>query len=107
MAKRHSSENHSHAKTPRLRARERAGGEAHAGDSKIEKKQTEIRNKTRETLKACTKQIQRPSRRSKAVFGNMGMNVLVAGSGSGKGMAVDNKAKHESFMEMLELQARV
>ncbi len=40
-----------------------------------------------------------------AVFSNMGVKILVAGSGNGKGIAVDNKTKHETFMRMIELQA--
>ena len=33
------------------------------------------------------------------------MKIFVAGSGKGKGVAVDNKTKKEVFMDMLELQA--
>jgi lipid-binding SYLF domain-containing protein len=40
-----------------------------------------------------------------AVFNNMGVKILFAGSGKGKGIAVDNKSKKETFMKMLELQA--
>ena len=40
-----------------------------------------------------------------AVFSNFGMKILVAGSGTGKGIAVDNKTKKETFMKMVELQA--
>ena len=40
-----------------------------------------------------------------AVFSNFGMKILVAGSGTGKGVAVDNKTKKETFMKMVELQA--
>ena len=40
-----------------------------------------------------------------AVFSNFGMKLGVAGSGSGKGLAVDNKTKKETFMKMFELQA--
>ena len=40
-----------------------------------------------------------------AVFSNLGVKILVAGSGNGKGIAVDNKSKKETFMKMLELQA--
>ena len=40
-----------------------------------------------------------------AVFSNFGMKILVAGGGSGKGMAVDNKTKKEVFMRMKEVQA--
>jgi lipid-binding SYLF domain-containing protein len=40
-----------------------------------------------------------------AVFNNMGVKILFAGSGKGKGIAVDNKTKKETFMKMIELQA--
>lgn len=40
-----------------------------------------------------------------AVFRNFGMKILVAGGGSGKGLAIDNKTKKETFMRMAEIQA--
>jgi lipid-binding SYLF domain-containing protein len=40
-----------------------------------------------------------------AVFNNMGVKILFAGSGAGKGIAVDNKTKNVTFMKMVELQA--
>ena len=40
-----------------------------------------------------------------AVFNNFGMKILVAGGGSGKGLAVTNKTKKEVFMKMAEIQA--
>lgn len=40
-----------------------------------------------------------------AVFSNTGIKILVAGSGKGKGLAVNNQTKKETFMKMLELQA--
>ena len=40
-----------------------------------------------------------------AVFSNFGMKIFVAGSGTGKGLAVANKTKKETFMKMVELQA--
>ncbi len=40
-----------------------------------------------------------------AVFSNFGMKILVAGSGSGKGIAVDASSKKETFMRMFEVQA--
>ena len=40
-----------------------------------------------------------------AVFNNFGMKILVAGTGTGKGLAVDNKTKQQTFMKMVELQA--
>jgi lipid-binding SYLF domain-containing protein len=40
-----------------------------------------------------------------AAFSNFGMKILVAGSGTGKGVAVNNKTKALTYMKMAELQA--
>src|SRR5262245_33464550 len=40
-----------------------------------------------------------------AVFNNFGMKILVAGGGSGHGIAVDNKTKKPVYMKMVEIQA--
>ena len=40
-----------------------------------------------------------------AAFSNFGMKLLVAGSGTGKGIAVDNKTKAVTYMKMAEIQA--
>ncbi len=40
-----------------------------------------------------------------AAFSNFGMKILVAGGGSGKGIAVNNKTKAVTYMKMAELQA--
>jgi lipid-binding SYLF domain-containing protein len=40
-----------------------------------------------------------------AVFSNFGMKIFLAGGGSGKGIAVNNKSKQETFMKMVELHA--
>ncbi len=40
-----------------------------------------------------------------AVFSNFGMKILVAGGGSGEGLAVNTKTKEETFMRMAEVQA--
>jgi lipid-binding SYLF domain-containing protein len=40
-----------------------------------------------------------------AVFSDFGVKVLVAGGGTGNGVAVDNKSKKETFMKMAEIQA--
>jgi len=42
-----------------------------------------------------------------AVFTNFGMKILVAGTGSGKGVAVDRKSGQRTYMRMGELQAGV
>ena len=83
---------------------------AHATDPKIEKKQQDIRNMAQQTLGRLYK--TEPKAKSAihsatgyAVFSNMGVKILVAGSGNGKGVAVNNKIRSETFMKMLELQA--
>lgn len=40
-----------------------------------------------------------------AVFSNFGMKLMLAGSGTGRGVAVNNKTKEEVFMRMAEVQA--
>jgi lipid-binding SYLF domain-containing protein len=40
-----------------------------------------------------------------AAFSNFGMKILLAGSGTGKGIAVNNKTKATTYMKMAELQA--
>lgn len=40
-----------------------------------------------------------------AVFSNFGMKILVAGGGTGKGLAVNNATRQEVFMRMAEVQA--
>ncbi len=40
-----------------------------------------------------------------AAFSNFGMKILVAGGGSGKGIAVNNKTKAMTYMKMAEIQA--
>jgi lipid-binding SYLF domain-containing protein len=83
---------------------------AQAQDPKIEKKQKEIRNMAQDTLQrlyeADPKAQSAVERRAGyAVFSNLGIKILVGGSGNGKGIAVDNKTKRETFMKMLEVQA--
>ena len=40
-----------------------------------------------------------------AVFSDLGVKILFGGTGNGKGIAVDNRSKHETFMKMIEVQA--
>jgi lipid-binding SYLF domain-containing protein len=40
-----------------------------------------------------------------AAFSNFGMKILVAGGGTGKGVAVNNKSKATTYMKMAEVQA--
>jgi lipid-binding SYLF domain-containing protein len=83
---------------------------AHAVDTKIETKQKEIRAMAQDTLHRLYKADPKAKAAVEkaagyAVFSNLGVKILVAGSGNGQGIAVDNKSKHETFMKMLELQA--
>ena len=77
--------------------------------SKAEK-QADVRKVTNETLSRLYK--ARPSAKKVvesaagyAVFSNFGMKILVAGGGSGSGVAVNNKTRAETFMKMVEVQA--
>ena len=81
-----------------------------APDPKIAKRQAEIRTMARDTLQRLYK--AQPLAKAAvhdaagyAVFSNTGVKILVAGSGKGRGLAVNNKSKAETFMKMLELQA--
>jgi lipid-binding SYLF domain-containing protein len=40
-----------------------------------------------------------------AVFSNFGLKIFVAGGGTGKGLAVNHRTGHETFMKMVEVQA--
>ena len=40
-----------------------------------------------------------------AVFSDLGVKILFGGTGNGRGIAVNNRTKHETFMKMIELQA--
>lgn len=87
-----------------------AGQDPPEVDPKVEKARTEIRKMSADTLKRLYK--SRPEAKKAvenaagyATFGNVGVKILVAGSGKGKGVAVNNATKSEIFMKMLELQA--
>jgi lipid-binding SYLF domain-containing protein len=76
----------------------------------IKKEKDDVRKTSRETLNQLYK--LQPSAKEAiskaagyAVFSNFGMKIFVAGSGTGKGIAIDNKAKKETFMKVVELQA--
>jgi lipid-binding SYLF domain-containing protein len=72
--------------------------------------QAEVRKAAQDALAAVYK--AQPSARKAvdsaagyAAFSNFGMKILVAGSGTGKGMAVNNKSKAATYMKMVEVQA--
>lgn len=82
-----------------------------AGDEKkIEQQKADLRKMADETLSRLYKSepsAQKAIAKSAgyAVFSNLGMKILLAGGGTGKGIAVDNKTKKEAFMRMVEVQA--
>ncbi len=78
--------------------------------SKEDEERAEIRKATDETLSRLY--AAQPGAKSAiaksagyAVFSNFGMKIFVAGGGSGKGMAVNNKTKAPTYMKMVEVQA--
>jgi lipid-binding SYLF domain-containing protein len=79
------------------------------GASKADK-QKEVQKVSRETLAQLYK--TQPSARNAiakaagyATFSNFGMKIFIAGSGSGSGLAFDNKTKKTTYMKMIEVQA--
>jgi len=75
-----------------------------------EESQAEVRQQAKEILAALYKlepsaQKAVASAAGYATFSNFGMKILVAGAGTGEGLAVNNKTKAETFMKMAELQA--
>ena len=89
-----------------------------AGEAKADKEKQAKADKERQEIRKTSKDIlarlykAQPSAKAAvekaaghAVFSNFGMKLGVAGSGTGKGVAVDNKTKKEIFMKMVELQA--
>jgi len=75
-----------------------------------EKERAEVRKAANDALAAVYK--AQPAARKAvesaagyAAFSNFGVKILVAGSGTGKGIAVNNKTKAVTFMKMAELQA--
>ncbi len=74
------------------------------------KEQAEVRKAGHDALAALYK--SQPSARKAvesaagyAAFSNFGMKIFVAGGGSGKGIAVNNKTKAMTYMKMAEIQA--
>src|SRR5277367_5138040 len=83
---------------------------AQAADTKKKKEQNESRKMAQDTLQLLYKAEPKAKAAVKsaagyAVFSDLGVKILLVGSGNGKGIAVNNKSKHETFMKMIELQA--
>ncbi len=86
------------------------GTGAQAADKSIGERRAEARQAARDTLAQLYK--VQPSAKAAvesaagyAAFENFGVKILVAGGGGGKGVAVDNKTRRETFMKMVEIQA--
>jgi lipid-binding SYLF domain-containing protein len=89
-----------------------AVGSVAADDDKAKKdeERTEIRKMAQDNLQRLYQ--AQPAAKSAvasaagyAVFSNTGIKILLAGSGKGEGVAVNNQSKSETFMKMVELQA--
>ena len=83
-----------------------------ASEEEIKQKRADVRKMANETLARLYKVL--PSAKEAvsksagyAVFSNFGTKIMFAGGGSGKGVAVNNKTKKETFMKMVEVQAGV
>jgi lipid-binding SYLF domain-containing protein len=81
-----------------------------ATKEQIEQEKADIQKMANDTLERLYK--MNPSAKKSlakasgyAVFNNFGMKILVAGGGTGKGLAVNNTTKHNTFMKMIEVQA--
>jgi len=77
-----------------------------------EEKQAEVRKAAQGALASLYK--AQPSARKAvesaagyAAFSNFGMKILLAGGGSGEGVAVNNKNKAVTYMKMAEVQAGI
>jgi lipid-binding SYLF domain-containing protein len=82
---------------------------ANASDDKA-KQQKQIQTATQDTLQRLykaepkTKAVIRHAY-GYAVFSDLGVKILFDGTGNGKGVAVNNRTKHQTYMKMIELQA--
>lgn len=79
-------------------------------NKQIEQQKTDIKKVANDTLERLYK--MHPSTREAirkaagyAVFNNFGLKILFAGGGTGKGLAVDNQTKKQTYMKMVEVQA--
>jgi lipid-binding SYLF domain-containing protein len=80
-----------------------------ASDSKKEDKQNATRQMAQDTLQRLYTAEPKAQpivehAAGYAVFSNLGVKILIAGSGNGQGLAVNNKSKQETFMKMIEIQ---
>jgi len=86
------------------------GNSVAASKEELAQKKADVRKMANDTLARLYK-VQPSAKQAVykaagyAVFSNFGMKIFFAGGGSGKGLAVDNKSKKETFMKMVEVQA--
>ncbi len=87
-----------------------AGLAAAPAQASKSKDQSNVKKKVNDALAALYK--AQPSAKKAvqgaygyAVFSNFGMKILVAGSGTGKGIAFNNKTSKQTYMKMVEVQA--
>lgn len=79
-----------------------------ASAATVEEKKESVRKAVGETLQQLYK-LQPAAREAVegnagyAVFNNIGTKILITGGGKGKGIAVNNSSKTETFMKMVEL----
>lgn len=83
---------------------------AYAADNDVAKQQKQIRSMAQDTLQRLYKAEPKTQSAIKraygyAVFSDLGVKILFGGTGNGKGIAVNNRSKHETFMKMIEVQA--
>ena len=85
-----------------------------AGMSAAEKtkKRTEIQKIVDQTLEKLYKAQPKAKKaisksQGYAVFSNFGMKILVAGGGTGKGLAINKETGQKTYMKMLEVQAGI
>jgi lipid-binding SYLF domain-containing protein len=85
-------------------------GSLSADEKDNQKKRTDIQTMTQDTLNRLYK--ADPAAKAAvekaygyAVFSNMGVKILLGGSGNGRGMAVNNRTKQQTYMKMFEIQA--
>ena len=86
--------------------------EAGMSASEKKKKRTEIQkmvDQTLEKLYAAQPKAKKAISQSQgyAVFSNFGMKILVAGGGTGKGLAVNKETGKKTYMKMVEVQAGI
>lgn len=83
---------------------------APTSDSEVQSARSEVRTMASQTIDKL-ESLHPGSKKSVesaygyAVFSNFGMKILVAGGGSGEGVAVSRSPRHETFMKMAEVQA--